>query len=157
MVDIKSDGDFCLPKRYHHKQNLYSGKHKKHQTEHRKYLQQHQEANITQSTSPPNEQTSNMNAALRSSMGTPLRQSTSLLRTQLLTKPVQRTLSTTTTTTPPHVMPTISNISTPLRSKYNRTERRVIGIATFAAANACIGAGLYFYVRNEVDAIEEAF
>lgn len=93
-----------------------------------------------------------MNATLHSSLAARLRQSTSLLRTQLLTRPTQRTLTTT-----PHTIPIIPNIATPLKSQYTKTERRVVGLTTFMAGSACIGAGLYYYVSNEIDAIEEAF
>ena len=54
-------------------------------------------------------------------------------------------------------MPIISSISAPLKSQYTKAERRVIGLAAFAAFNTAVGGGLYYYVRAEVDSIEEAF
>jgi hypothetical protein len=93
-----------------------------------------------------------MNTALRSSLAAPLRQSSSLLRTQLLARPIQRTL-----TTAPSTIPVIPHITKPIKSRYTPTERRLVGLATFMAGNACIGTGIYYYVSNEIDAIEEAF
>jgi len=43
------------------------------------------------------------------------------------------------------------------KSQYTKTERRVVAFAAFAAFNACIGGGLYYYVCAEFDSIEEAF
>jgi hypothetical protein len=93
-----------------------------------------------------------MNATLRSSLAAPLRQSNSLLRKQVLTRPIQRTLTTT-----PHTSPIIPNVAAPLKSQHTKAERRIGGTAAVAAGTACIGAGLYYYVSNEIDAIEEAF
>lgn len=86
-----------------------------------------------------------MNTAARFSLATPL-------RTQLLSRPIQRTLTTTPTT-----MPIISNINHATKSQYTKTERRAIGLASVVAGTAGIGAGLYYYVSNKIDAIEEAF